>query len=103
MLNIRKLSLNLKIFLIVLGVGGLFELILVNNSCMAGSKLSKLEQQKSALSSEINSLNNQLSQSRSLGRISVQAKLLGLVDSETSKVKFIGTTEVASVPTNATP
>jgi len=103
MLNIKKLNVNIKIFLLVLGISGVFELILVNNSCMAGSKLSKLEWEKSTLLSDINALNNQLSQKKSLSVIRESANRLGLVDFKGSDVKFIGSPEVARVPTNATP
>ena len=103
MLNVKRLPLHIKIFLVVLGVGSIFELFLVNNSCMAGSKLSKLEREKSALLSEINSLSNELSQKFSLTRVSMEARNLGLVDFKGSEVKFIGNPEVAKVVTNATP
>ena len=103
MISKRKLNLNFKILLVVLGVSGLFELVLVNNSCMAGSRLSRLEREKSVLLSDINSLNNRLSQKKSLGEISDSARNLGLVDFKGSEVKFIGSPEVARVTTDATP
>lgn len=74
----KSVTLIIKIFVGLVILGGLTQLILVNNSSSTGSQISKLEREQTALNSDILDLNNQLASVTSLDNIQAQALKLGM-------------------------
>jgi len=76
--------LGLKLLLIILIGSGLVQLVLANNLCTSGAKISNLEHEKSKLATAITDLDNRLSQKTSLAAISYKAGNLGLISPDNS-------------------